>query len=805
MKHKLLPLFCTLILPLCTALGAGKNTVSKNVPQPPSSESQYLGADGAPRYDQWVGEYFDERFRLIDLKAFTRERHKFSGMHVVAQLRMWQVTGKERYLKEGRDYFAALMEFAPGNEDILRDCFGFYPVLLAGKILKNAGQFDPVWEERFHACSKFGMNEFRQHPPRGDGNQDLGRRCAIACALALYPQEFESFRQPLETFWAETVRTGDLWLDSKTYTPVSVQYLIALADELGRVDDLRQSEGFHRMFGNFRDVLSPNGFMPEFGHAYFKTPGNPDWLYVFEWAAALYDDPTFLYAARKFFHGIVRNSSPKPSNVNQARMSCEYSLIGLIPDDRTELISAKLAKCKSPVAAPALISGITRRTVKGQEDRDGFLILRSSLDPGSPMVLMDLLSFGDHALYEQRPSIGYYETGHVPHFYQYGRYAQSASRGNVVLLSEPNGGFPEAEWPENTWRTLSVPLERFDGEGMTRNIDTISLRTFGDEGLKYQQSLVIDNIRISGPRGEKVLFDFENGMDWKGSKTLAIVEDATTGKHGLKIPIVNNGVSSEALGLQVNLADYMTFSMDVKWLGKKRPRVQLRPSVDNSGWAALESMTLAAHVKSASTEMRGKDAYARVEFSPYASFDSSLVRQFILTEEGILCVRDELLPGKSVDGFHGGSLWQMYSVDTKGPNWFSTRGERAFHSADLSDATDYRSGMLAWFGSQPGQTVGLKEIPGGKPEGGTYQDLQRDKDWRIAFSEKTIHAGTPVSFNLVIQPHSADANPNELAKGIAVTDVNQSSVFRVKTETSSVEVTIGPEGQWRVERVPLQK
>jgi hypothetical protein len=41
----------------------------------------------------------------------------------------------------------------------------------------------------------------------------------------------------------------------------------------------------------------------------------------------------------------------------------------------------------------------------------------------------------------------------------------------------------------------------------------------------------------------------------------------------------------------------------------------------------------------------------------------------------------------------------MYSVDAKGPQWFSTRGERAFGSVNLADPKEYRSGMLAWAGS----------------------------------------------------------------------------------------------------------
>ncbi len=792
------PLLSALLLGSPSALHAADESESR---APASSDvNQYISADGTPRYDRWVREFYDSRFRLITDSVFSKQKHKFSGRIVASQLRMWQVTGDASYLRRGREQFALMMEFAPGNDDILADCFGFYPVVLAGKLLKQAGQFDPAWEQRFHACVVGGMEVYRKHLPAKDGNQDLARFCAIACALSLYPAEFTDFRAPLDAQWQKMMRTGDLWLDSKTYTPVSVQYLVSLADELGRVEDLRKSAGFHRMFGNFRDVLSPNGFMPEFGHAYFKNAAHPTWLYVFEWAAALYDDPTFLYASHKIFQRLVRFDTPLPRNLSDAFLECHESLAGLIPSDRTELTTVKLAKCKSPPTKPAFVSGITRRSVQDMGDRDGFLILRSSLDPGSPMLMMNLLSFGDHALYEQRPSIGYYESGHVPHFYQYGRYFQAASRGNVVLLNEPNSGFPDDGWPEDTWRTLNVPLERFDGTGRTRKVDSISLRTFGDIGIKNKQSLVIDNVRLSGARGEKKLFDFERGMDWKG-KGLSIIDDATSGSHALNVPIVNNGVSAKPLGLTVSLDDYQTFSIDVKWHGKSRPKVQLRPSVSNSGWADLEGMTLAAHVKNASTEMRGKDAYAHILFDPYASFDTSLVRQIILTAEGIVFVRDDLTPGKTVDAFNAGSLWQMYSVDAKGPQWFSTRGERAFGSVNLADPKQYRSGMLAWFSGPPQQTVGLQDIPEARG-GAQYKELQRDTTWRVAYSRQTVKAGAPTWFSLVVIPHATDADPNELAKGITVTEGDKQSVFRVKTSTGTLQATIGRQGQWQLERHP---
>ena len=95
----------------------------------------------------------------------------------------------------------------------------------------------------------------------------------------------------------------------------------------------------------------------------------------------------------------------------------------------------------------------------------------------------------------------------------------------------------------------------------------------------------------------------------------------------------------------------------------------------------------------------GTPRYDHIQVDPYASFDTSLVRQTSLTSKGIVFVRDDLTPGKTVDAFNAGSLWQMYSGDAKGPQWFSTRGERAFGSVNLADPKEYRSGMLAWAGS----------------------------------------------------------------------------------------------------------
>ncbi len=765
----------------------------------PRANRRYVNDQGNPKYEAWINDYFDELFRVSDTTAFKAQKHKFSGHYILSHLRLWQVTKNERYLKEALVQFDALMSFAPGNKDILHDCFGLFPVVLSGYLLKSEGVFDPAHERAFFECVAFGMKHLEQQRDYTDGNQDLARLSAIACAVRIYPAKFASFRPLLDRTWEQIIKTGDLWLDSKTYTPVSVLYLCALADMLDRTRDIAQSPRFRRMFGNFRDVLSPNGFMPEFGHAYFEPPGQPEWLYVFEWAAALYNDPTFSYAAHKFFNQLVRQGPPTFGSGNEARLKCHYALIGLMPPDRTEILLSQWQKCAQPATAPQLVSGITQRGVAGQGDKDAFLILRPSLEPGAPMMMMNLLSWGDHALFDQRASIGYYETGHVPHFYQYGRYAQAASRGNVVLLAEPTDAFPDDGWPANTWRTLKVPLERFDGTGGTRTVDRISLRMFGKQGIQNQQALYIDNIRLSGPKGEKILFDFENTIGWRG-KGLSLVDNASSGKQALKINIVEDSVGAPALGLTVNLKEFTTFSMDVKWTGKERPRVQLRPSEANTAWTQVKDMPLIAEVKAASVQTQGKDSLARIEFSPYGTHDSRLIRRIILTEEGVLFVHDELTVGPSANPAVAGMLWQMYSMDKRGENWFSTEGERGFRSAQLDDTKEYRAGFLAWFPKRPGVDIDLIEVAGGKGHGPTYKNLQRDSTWRAAYTRQAVQTGKPIVFDLVVVPHAPGLIPDALARGISIEQAKEKTVFRIRSDGLRLEAVLDERDQWRVLR-----
>jgi hypothetical protein len=191
---------------------------------------------------------------------------------------------------------------------------------------------------------------------------------------------------------------------------------------------------------------------------------------------------------------------------------------------------------------------------------------------------------------------------------------------------------------------------------------------------------------------------------------------------------------------------------------------------------------------------------ARIEFSPYGTYDSRLIRRIILTEEGVLFVHDELTVGPSAKPAVAGLLWQMYSMDRRGENWFSTEGERGYRSAHLNDNQDYRAGFLAWFPKRPGVDIDLIEVAGAKGDGPTYEKLQRDRTWRAAYTRQAVQTGKPIVFDLVVVPHAPGVIPDALARGISIDQTKAKTVFSIRSDWLRLEAVFDERDQWRVLR-----
>ncbi|MHC4181216.1 MAG: hypothetical protein ACYSWU_27275, partial [Planctomycetota bacterium] len=120
----------------------------------------------------------------------------------------------------------------------------------------------------------------------------------------------------------------------------------------------------------------------------------------------------------------------------------------------------------------------------------------------------------------------------------------------------------------------------------------------------------------------------------------------------------------------------------------------------------------------AAAENQGDDAYGFVEFTSYYRPDTSLTRRMILTREGILVIRDDLVPGDSVDGYKAGPLWNPIQAPLTeelgwegGENWWDLKARGCVTSADPGDQNAYASDLFLYYGKARGRDYGAKRVP----------------------------------------------------------------------------------------------
>ena len=754
--------------------------------------------------------FFDASGRP-DYRAFYHERSEYMAAHffspandaeikrlkdiqfgdaVTMILWLAQSGGGENYLQRGHDLFGILLGYADGNALISHDCFGYYPVLKAALMLKTAGKFDPAWEPALRRFTHDGVSLLNNRFPASDGNQDLARMYGCLLAAKLYPTlpEAVSAAAKVNAAFTGFIRNGDLYTDSRNYYEVSLTFFILIAKELGREGEIAQSPTFKRMFTNFRDAISPNGFLPEFGSGYFSPNRYASTPVFLEYAGALYHDPAFATAARRYFGMLVQAGPVRDTSLSGAIHNCVHAMPQIL--DSFQLVSEAAAPADS-------LSGVTRRLARIGGDVPGFLILRPSVTPGAPMILMDLLSQGDHCQAEFSAAIAYYESAHVPLFYQYGRYLDGASRGNQVVFGQPGATEPDPEWRRDTWRTIAIPANRLTDPDGTARIDAVSLRTAG-RSKTTDCGFVLDNLRLSGPAGTRQVCNLAQGA-WNGNHH-AVTEGREPGSRAIRILDDGNGCGMKTFQpLTFDPKKYVELLCDVKWFGKAKPiQAQLRPTLDYRSWMNIEGASLLTLLKDARTERHAEDSWARLEYSCYGTFDSRLVRQIVLTREGVLAIRDDILPGPSAEGCPAFTLWQMYSIDGEGPGRFSSRGECAYPSCVLGETNQYRRGMSVYFSGSAGTQTGKQVVPAARLR--MYQEIQRDRDLRTTYARLPMKAGVPAYLNLLVVPHPPNQDFAKLDAETQSIHDSDHSKFQTSCDGNPVTIEMSRAGEWAVRR-----
>jgi hypothetical protein len=208
-------------------------------------------------------------------------------------------------------------------------------------------------------------------------------------------------------------------------------------------------------------------------------------------------------------------------------------------------------------------------------------------------------------------------------------------------------------------------------------------------------------------------------------------------------------------------------------------------------------------------ENKDNDAYGLVEFASYYRPDTSLTRRLLLTHEGILVIRDDLIPGQSVDGYKAGSLWNPLQAASRahtripqrdggvpdpetGENWWDFAAPRSFLPCDLDDTNVYTSELMVYHARAEGRSFGIKDLP----EANEYVT-----PWPTTYSCQTVKAGVPVTFITVLIPHPPEVTGKMLAENLATDIQDGVSIISLKHKEETLTMEMGKESKsWQVLR-----
>ena len=772
------------IVLLCFCISSVLTISATSTAAPPPAPEQ-LPASYSELYkkvfDSWTGK--ESQLRLSESVALA---------HVALQL--WINTHDKAYREKTVRYLdISLADPKFGLKD-------FHSLHVFGELVFLMKKEGLISKENKGKLDKIAIDEldvFRKSKDNGDNNIALGMLAGYAGLFRYldgeaFPQRAE-VQKRLSDYWALLLATGDLDEDAQNYDSLGAAFLVDIARLLGKENDLKNSAGYRRMFERFRDIVSPTGLIPEYGDSYFGfTSVLIDRVYLLEYAAALYNDPSFLYAARKLYG--------RPSLLPGAD-----SLSRSIP-----LINLKTLDAK-PVLPEVSPSMVTYRMRRGESkplvDK---LILRTGLEPGAAMIMMDLYADGSHAHREKGPSIAYYEVAGVPLFHNLGRHgARSSVAGNLVWANSANQIFPGI-WEEGKWLTMTIPAKYITqtDNGVCQVGDGLQLRNFPERNRKVK-FLYFDNVRLEGPAGTLLLDDFESDKGWelpspkadsfslKKAKGVNLLqsEDHTQGKYSQKVnwsavpgQIYAHNFTNKN-NFTFNGSDYNSLKLDVKYEGE-RPYMHIRGLGEQ---VDLGDMLLPSELSSASAEQQGGDAFGTVEYKMYLETGAQLTRKIALTSEGFLVVADILRPAKTMHGWNAGQLWQLYQLKENGKNWYASEDDGEY----MVDGKPVRRRMLVKYDAE--KTVCNKiesAYHNPAPNGRTAYG------YSTTASQFEIKDEKPLTMVMVVLPITPEQDAKTAADGISITgkDGTNLTVEIISLEGKKVRLELGADGKWKIER-----
>jgi hypothetical protein len=639
----------------------------------------------------------------------------------------------------------------------------------------------------------------------GDNNQLLSRISGVALAMKVFSNnpnraKWQDYTNKVWNYWWPQ---RDLNENTGTYNAIGLYELVQLATFTGKYHTLKD-QGVRLLFARYRDQLSTMGAMAQYGDDYFGSNW-PIWTSVYEVAARLYNDPTFLGAGGEAFwfgqHNYPAASTTPTNNISKLD---EYYYLGQVLELKPTTLSPMVTTTHSEIS--------TRNPPPpGKANTSDMLIMAPSRALNAPFVMTELYAQGFHAQLNRRGAVQFYGVGGIPFYHGLDRHNNSAVDGNITPLLPPNQSFPQpivnntpGEWsgPPNTWNQESVDTRALTPISPTNpdqvEINTITLRLALPKDVA-SAAFVIDNLRLVGPIGTKIVDDFETVNNWQRSDNpYALTNAHMQGKSAMEVKLVAGAsplYKSKPFNLTFSIKDYTAIEYDWKYLSPTQLGLSFIFRISQPGGDADTEpgdVNTVPNIDSATVMDRGTDAYSQISMSQYFTYNTSIVRRMVLTQEGVLVIQDILTPGASANGYNAGPIWQFYTLGQHNNNWFDSPGEgHPWYQGDQAGNQVQDKSLLVYFDTAPGRTFG--NVQGPKVTNTQYVA-------QTIYAKQTAKAGTPISFVTVVVPHNTSQAASSVASNITVQNAGQSTTVTVSIEAKPLHITLGAGGFWQVTR-----
>lgn len=716
----------------------------------------------------------------------------------------YEATGSDYFLDLSEEIFRCAIDAWEKDERLMRgrdDFFATKHVAATYKLLLKERRLKG--DEAKQIVIRFADLHF-QPDFIVDHNQGQERALGFIRMYNLFPDapnasQWKAYTDAMWDFW---YRNKDIDETATLYAAIHLNDIISIAHESGR-SDLMKTPEIERWFLRYLYQQAPSGYMPEYGDDFFFAYF--EWILVFEKMARLTGNASFHEASKKLYRIGLPNLPEK------------YTKRGWYLRDACEWASIAEVALLPPIEPKDSISDwgaivTTRTNRQGKSGIPDQLLLTPSHVPGAPFVMSDLYAEGAHKHSNLRGTIDYFETDCCPHFHGVQRHATDMRHGNtVILMKEEINGFPFGEdsnrWLTNRWFTdwidFSSSTHISETDSQMRGFESI---TFRFQGGQPGEVIYIDNVRLRGKSGEKTLHNCNTLEAWGNGAELV---DNPKGGKMIRLTLKNSDIHFFNLKVSADfsLNDYRYIGCDWKHAtpdGHEKSKMSFKIRVYNKVRKPVEDYVHEEVgvlfnpniIRTAFAGNKGLDSYGELILDNHCVDGSTLERRIVLTAEGFLILQDHLLPGEGTEGYTAGSIWQLYTMDEHGENWFSTHGGKRIYRdtpntripwKDASEKDIERRQLLVYLEKQKECTYG-------------FQHQEYTIQPTTVFAKLRVTPHNPLTFVTVVIPYDLKTRTDDVVNSLSVKTVEGISTVKIKNKNKTITVQINQKGSWTIAR-----